>query len=61
MTYSWHRDGDSVPSRSIGQNSNTLIIPRATPFDEGTYYCMASKEGISIKSSKARIRVNGEG
>ena len=60
VTYSWHRDGGSVPSRSRGQNSNTLIITRATPPDEGMYYCMANKEGISVESSRARVRVDGE-
>ena len=60
MTYSWHRHGDSVPSRSRGQNSNTLTIPTATPPDEGIYYCMARKERISVESSRARLRVDGE-
>ena len=60
MTYSWHRDGGSVPSRSRGQNSNTLTIGRATPPDEGIYYCMASKEGISVESNRARARVDGK-
>ena len=60
VTYAWHRDGGSVPSRSRGQNSNTLTITRATPPDEGMYYCMANKEGISVESSRARVRVDGE-
>ena len=60
MTYSWHHDGGSIPSGSRGQNSNTLTIPRATPPDEGMYYCMASKEGISVESNRARVRVDGE-
>jgi len=60
VTYSWHRDGGSVLSGSRRQNSNTLTIPRATPLDEGMYYCMASKEGISVESNRARVRVNGE-
>jgi len=59
VTYSWHRDGDNVPSRSRGQNSNTLIIPRATPPDEGRYYCMASKEKIIVESNRARVTVDG--
>ena len=59
MTYSWHRDGGSVPSRSRGQNSNTLTITRATPPDEGRYYCMANKEGISVESNRARVTVDG--
>ena len=57
VTYSWHRDGGSVPR---GQNSNTLTITRATPPDEGRYYCMASKEGISVESNRATVRVDGE-
>ena len=60
VTYSWHRDGGSVPSRSRGLNSNTLIITRATPPDEGLYYCMASKEGISVESNRAGVTVDGE-
>ena len=60
VTYSWHLDGGSLPSRSRGQNSNTLAIPRVTPPDEGRYYCMANKEGISVESNRARVRVNGE-
>ena len=60
VTYSWHHNGGSVPSRSRGQNSNTLTITRATPPDEGMYYCMANKEGISVESSRARVRVDGE-
>ena len=59
-TYSWHRVGDSVPSRSIGQNNNTLTIPRATPFDAGTYYCIAKWNSISIESDKAVVSVNGK-
>jgi len=60
VTYSWHRDGGNVPSRSRGQNSNTLTIPRATPPDEGSYYCMANKEGISVESNRAKLSVDGE-
>jgi len=60
VTYSWHRDGGSVPSRSRGQNSNTLIIPRATPPDEGIYYCMVSKEGVSVESNRASMIVDGK-
>ena len=60
MTYSWHRDGSSVPSRSIGQNSNTLTIPTATPPDEGRYYCMVNKEGTSVESNRATLSVDGE-
>ena len=59
-TYLWHRAGSSVPSRSIGQNNNTLTIPKATPYDAGQYYCMAEKQGITVKSDEAVLRVNGK-
>ena len=58
-TYSWHRVGGSIPSRSIGQDNNTLTISRATPYDIGVYYCIAERQGISVKSSDAILRVNG--
>ena len=58
-TYSWHRLGSSVPSRSIGRDNNTFTIPRAIPFDLGRYYCLAEKEGISVKSNEAVLVVNG--
>ena len=60
VTYSCHHDGGNVPFRSRGQNSNTLAIPRATPPDEGMYYCIVSKEGISVESSRARVTVDGK-
>jgi len=60
VKYSWHRGRGSVPSRSRGQNSNVLTIPRATPPDEGRYYCMANKEGISVESNRVRVIVNGK-
>ena len=59
-TYSWHRVGDSVPSRSIGQNNNTLTIPRATPYDAGMYYCVAERNSISVESDKAVVSVDGK-
>ena len=61
VTYSWHRDGGSLPSKSKGRNSNTLTITRATPRHEGMYYCMANKKEISVESNRARVTVNGEG
>ena len=59
-TYSWHRVVDSVPSRSIGQNNNTLTIPRATPYDAGMYYCVVERNSISVESDKAVVSVDGK-
>ena len=60
VAYSWRRVGDTIPSRSQGQNSNTFIIPRVTPHDEGMYYCVATKEGVVVESNRATVRVDGE-
>ena len=60
VTYSWHHVDDDLPFRSRWQNSNTLTIPRATPHDEGMYYCMASKEGVSVESNRAILIVDGK-
>ena len=59
-TYSWHRVNDSIPLRSKGKKRKTLTIPKATPPDEGMYYCVATKEGISVKSNRAVVKVDGE-
>ena len=58
-TYLWYRIGDGVPTRSIGQDNSTLIIPEVTPYDEGMYYCMARKEEITVESNRAVLSVNG--
>ena len=57
MTYSWHRDGGSVPPGSRGQNSNTLTIPSAALADDGMYYCKANKGRISVESNRANVTV----
>ena len=60
MTYSWHRVNGHLPSRSTGQHSGTLTINRATPYDEGLYYCMSSKEGIIVKSDNSLVKIDGK-
>ena len=60
VTYSWHRIGGSIPSKSQGQNSNELTIPKATPPDEGMYYCIAMKNGIRVESNRAMLNVDGK-
>ena len=59
VTYSWHRVGSSIPSKSIRKN-NTLIIPKAIPFDAGKYYCMAKRGRITVQSNDAIVGVDGE-
>ena len=60
IRYSWHRVGGSVPSKSSGQNSNRLTIPRVVPADEGQYYCIAESFGHCAKSNEAAVMVDGE-
>ena len=59
-TYSWHRVKDRIPSRSIGQDNNTLNIPAVTPYDAGVYYCKAKKGEITMESNKAVLIVDGK-
>ena len=60
VTYLWHRIGGSVPLRAIGQNNDTLIIPKATPHDIGEYYCTVMMGNVSAESNKATVAVDGE-
>ena len=60
-SYSWRRINGDIPStRSTGQNTNTLIITRAIPPDEGIYYCIATNDGGSTSSRSASLTVDGE-
>ena len=61
MIYSWHRVDGHLPSHSQGQHSDTFTIRRATPHDEGMYYCVARKNGISVECSVALVDINGKG
>ena len=60
VTYSWHRVGGSIPSRSQRHSSNELTIPKATPPDEGMYYCIAVKEKVKVESKRVTLNVNGK-
>ena len=57
--YLWHRVNGTIPSRSQGQSSSTLTIPRAIPPDEGMYYCIISKDSVTVESDRATLEVNG--
>ena len=60
-SYSWHRNNGDIPStRSRGQNTNTFIITRVIPPDEGMYYCIAANDGGSTLSRSASLTVDGE-
>ena len=60
VEYSWHHVDDHLPFQSQGQDNDMFTIYGATPHDEGVYYCMATKSGISAKSSNALVKVDGK-
>ena len=60
VRYSWHRVDGHIPSHSKGQHNNTFTIHRVTPNNQGTYYCIANKHGIVVKSSDASVQVDGK-
>ena len=60
VKYSWHRANGVMPSGSIGLNKSTLTIPRAIPPDMGVYYCIISKDRVTVESDRATLDVNGK-
>ena len=60
VKYSWHRIDGDLPSNSKNKHCNTFTICKATPHDEGEYYCKASKSKVSIKSRTAVVTVDGK-
>ena len=56
VKYEWKHHNNSG---SIG-NQSSLTISRATPLDEGQYYCVAMTEGGYAFSNNVTLRVNGE-
>ena len=61
VTYLWHRVGDILPTKSKVHHSGTFTIRKATPYDEGMYYCTASKDGVIVSSDNAAVQVDGKG
>ena len=58
--YSWHRVDGRIPSHSHGRHNDTFTIHRVTPHNQGTYYCVARKHGIIVRSTNALIEVDGK-
>ena len=56
VKYEWrHHKNNSI----IGRGS-TYTISRATPLDEGQYYCVAMTEGGYVFSNNVTLTVNGK-
>ena len=60
VKYSWHRIDGHIPSHSHGRHNDTFTIHRATPHNEGTYFCVTKKSGIHVKSNNALILIDGK-
>ena len=58
--YLWRRVNGMLPSRSEGRRRSTLTIRRAIPPDEGMYYCIISKDTVTVESDRATLEVNGK-
>ena len=60
VKYSWHCVDGHIPSHSQGRHNDTFTIYRATPHNEGTYYCKAMKDGVHVRSNNALIQIDGK-
>ena len=56
VKYEWRRNSGSVTNRK----QSSLVITRATPPDEGQYYCIAMTEGGKVFSNNVTLSVNGK-
>ena len=59
VSYQWTIGSGSFPSKVIGINSNTLVIPDVRSSDNNTYTCVASNQGGSVSSNAAKLIVTG--
>ena len=59
-SYSWHRVNSSIPSDSIGQNSDTFTIRGVDPEDEGEYYCIIEAFSHCGRSVNVMVIVEGK-
>ena len=57
VSYQWRIGSGSFPSKVIGINSNTLMIPDVKLSDDNTYTCVASNQGGSVSSRAAKLTV----
>ena len=59
VSYQWTVGSGSFPSKVIGINSNTLVIPDVRSSDDNTYTCVASNEGGNASSNDTKLTVIG--
>ena len=58
LRYQWMRVGKkTIPSRAIGVDSNTMIIPNVIISDSGLYKCVISSGNVSVISKIGNVSV----
>jgi len=58
VQYNWTIGSGTFPSKVIGIDTNTLVIPDVRSSDNDTYTCVASNEGGRV-SSNVQLTVTG--
>ena len=59
VKYHWKMKSGSLPSKVIGKNTNTLVIPGVTLSDNNIYTCVASNIKGIVSSNPAELIVKG--
>ena len=59
VNYQWTIGSGSFPSKVIGINSSTLVIPDVKLSDVNYYTCAASNEKGNVSSNANRLKVLG--
>ena len=59
VSYQWIIESGLFPSKVIGINNNTLVIPNITSSDENTYTCMVTTEQGCVSSNTTQLIVTG--
>ena len=59
VIYHWIIESGSFPSKVIGTNSSTLVIPNVTSSDENSYICVATALNVCVSSDTTRLVVTG--
>jgi len=60
MKYQWTIGSGSFPSKAIGVNTNTLLIPDVRSSDGNTFSCTISNDGGSVTSDPVKLTVTGK-
>jgi len=60
VKYQWTIGSGSFPSKIVGINTNTLVIPDVRSSDDNTYTCVASNDGGCVTSDPAKLAITGK-